>query len=119
MSPAGGPAPLDVRVARKHLVNASGLMVEVISDLAFQLEAGEIGALIGPSGCGKSTLLRIIAGLDERYDGAVSRPAGPIGMAPPVPRNLRSVVLQAFFCGKSIKLSSGVAISRSIPVRRR
>ena len=87
-SPAGGPAPLDVQVARKRLGAASGLTVEVISDLAFRLEPGEIGALIGPSGCGKSTLMRIIAGLDERYDGAVSRPPGPIGMAFQEPRLL-------------------------------
>ena len=75
-------------MARKRLGAASGLTVEVISDLAFRLEPGEIGALIGPSGCGKSTLMRIIAGLDERYDGAVSRPPGPIGMAFQEPRLL-------------------------------
>src|SRR5207245_2678492 len=42
----------------------------------------------GPSGCGKSTLMRIMAGLDDRYDGAVSRPPGPIGMAFQEPRLL-------------------------------
>ena len=75
-------------MARKRLGAASGLTVEVISNLAFRLEAGEIGALIGPSGCGKSTLMRIIAGVDDRYDGAVSRPVGPIGMAFQEPRLL-------------------------------
>ena len=56
-------------MARKRLSNASGQTVEVISNLAFRVEAGRIGALIGPSGCGKSTLMRIIAGLDDRLRG--------------------------------------------------
>jgi ABC-type nitrate/sulfonate/bicarbonate transport system ATPase subunit len=86
--PAGGLGPLDVRVARKRLSNASGQTVEVISNLAFRVEAGRIGALIGPSGCGKSTLMRIIAGLDDRYEGAVRRPAGRLGMAFQEPRLL-------------------------------
>jgi NitT/TauT family transport system ATP-binding protein len=86
--PVGGLGPLDVRVARKRLSNASGQTVEVISNLAFRVEAGRIGALIGPSGCGKSTLMRIIAGLDDRYEGAVRRPAGRLGMAFQEPRLL-------------------------------
>jgi len=75
-------------VARKLFSNASGQTVEVISNLNFRLEAGRIGALIGPSGCGKSTLIRIIAGLDERYEGAVRRPPGRLGMVFQEPRLL-------------------------------
>jgi len=40
-----------------------------ISDISFDIEAGEIVALLGPSGCGKSTLLRIIAGLTPVTEG--------------------------------------------------
>ena len=88
MSPAGGLAPLDVHVARKRLVNASGQTVEVLSNLAFRLEAGRIGALIGPSGCGKSTLMRIVAGLDERFEGRIERPPGPLAAVFQEPRLL-------------------------------
>jgi sulfonate transport system ATP-binding protein len=45
---------------------------QVIADVAFQVAPGEIVSLVGPSGCGKSTLLRIIAGLDNDYEGQVS-----------------------------------------------
>ena len=88
MPPAGGLAPLDVHVARKRLMNASGQTVEILSDLAFRLEAGWIGALIGPSGCGKSTLMRIVAGLDERFEGRIERPAGPLAVVFQEPRLL-------------------------------
>lgn len=40
-----------------------------VSDVSFEIEAGEIVALLGPSGCGKSTVLRAIAGLIQPKTG--------------------------------------------------
>jgi len=88
MSPAGGLGLLDVHVVRKRLVNASGQTVEVLSDFAFRLEGGRIGALIGPSGCGKTSILRILAGLDGQFEGRVTRPPGALSMAFQEPRLL-------------------------------
>jgi NitT/TauT family transport system ATP-binding protein len=88
MSPVGGRDPLDVRIARKRASNAAGQAVEILANLAFRLEAGEVGALIGPSGCGKSTCMRIVAGLDMAFEGAVLRPAGPVAMVFQEPRLL-------------------------------
>lgn len=88
MSRAGALAPLDVHVLKKRLTNASGQTVDVVCGLALRLETGQIGALIGPSGCGKTTLMRIIAGLDERFEGAVKRPPGRLSMAFQEPRLL-------------------------------
>ena len=89
MSPAGGPARLEARIARKVVRAASGQSIEVLAGLSFSLEPGETGALIGPSGCGKSTLLRIVAGFDRQFEGDVRRPPrGRIGMAFQEPRLL-------------------------------
>ena len=44
---------------------------QVLDDVSFEVETGEIVCLLGPSGCGKTTLLRIIAGLEAPDDGAI------------------------------------------------
>ena len=69
-------------------MTASGRTVDVLSNLAFRIEAGRIAALIGPSGCGKSTLMRIVAGLDARFEGRIERPPGPLAVVFQEPRLL-------------------------------
>ena len=44
----------------------------VIKGISIDIEDGEFCVLVGPSGCGKSTLLRMIAGLEEVSQGAIS-----------------------------------------------
>src|SRR5256885_16340525 len=59
-----------------------------VSQVTFDVAAGELVALVGPSGCGKTTLLKILAGLHpyeagEVVTGSVSQPFDPsrdIGM---------------------------------------
>jgi NitT/TauT family transport system ATP-binding protein len=47
---------------------------EILRDVRFQVDQGEVLAILGPSGIGKSTLLRICAGIDGEFDGQVERP---------------------------------------------
>jgi ABC-type nitrate/sulfonate/bicarbonate transport system ATPase subunit len=80
---------LEVNIKDKAFTNAAGARHDVLSSIAFTLEAGEVGVLVGPSGCGKTTLLRILAGLDHDYQGRVSRlPEPQIGMVFQEPRLL-------------------------------
>ncbi|MGF7051146.1 polar amino acid transport system ATP-binding protein [Bosea sp. OAE752] len=51
-----------------HNVRKSFGPLEVIHDVSFSVEKGEVVCIIGPSGSGKSTLLRCINGL-ETYQG--------------------------------------------------
>lgn len=45
--------------------------LDVLDDISFSVEQGEIIAIVGPSGAGKSTLLNIISGLLEPTSGEV------------------------------------------------
>jgi len=45
---------------------------EVVCDVAFAVEAGQVVCLLGPSGCGKSTTLRMIAGVDRQDSGRIA-----------------------------------------------
>ncbi len=89
MSPAGVPGRLEVSIKHKAFSAAAGGSQCVLEGLTLSLGRGEVGALVGPSGCGKTTLLRIIAGLDNDYDGRVRLPDhGRLGMVFQEPRLL-------------------------------
>jgi len=89
VSPVGAPALLEVQIAHKAFVTASGARLDVLRDLAFTLDPGELGAFVGPSGCGKTTMLKIVAGLDADYRGRVVLPAAAkLGMVFQEPRLL-------------------------------
>jgi iron(III) transport system ATP-binding protein len=44
---------------------------DVVRDVSFSVEAGNILCLLGPSGCGKSTVLRTIAGIERQAAGRI------------------------------------------------
>ncbi|MCW1408617.1 ABC transporter ATP-binding protein [Rhizobium sp. 1AS11] len=72
----GGPMPGIPNMAERKRLSVQGLThsyggQNAISDVAFDIEAGEIVALLGPSGCGKSTVLRAIAGLIQPKNGRI------------------------------------------------
>ncbi len=45
--------------------------LQVLSNIKFDVAAGEFVTILGPSGCGKSTLLRLISGLDTDFEGKI------------------------------------------------
>src|SRR2546428_13439125 len=49
--------------------------VEAIREATFDVNEGDMIALVGPSGSGKSTLLHLIAGLDRPTEGVIEWPA--------------------------------------------
>lgn len=84
-----GASALDLAIRRKDHTRADGVAHHVLADFRLTLPVGAVGALVGPSGCGKTTLLRLVAGLDQHYDGEIHLPAhGRLGMVFQEPRLL-------------------------------
>ncbi|SME49444.1 Aliphatic sulfonates import ATP-binding protein SsuB [Bacillus mobilis] len=66
----GGKVTVSINGVSKYFSKQTGT-VQVLEDINFQLERGDFVTVIGPSGCGKSTLLKIVAGLDDEFEGKV------------------------------------------------
>lgn len=80
----GGRPVLSVDIKHKFRDGAA-----VIRGLSLSVAPGETLALVGPSGCGKTSAMRILAGLDEDFDGVRRCPAGArLAMAFQEPRLL-------------------------------
>src|SRR3954471_19770689 len=62
---------LQVKDIGKTFEGARGTL-EVLRDIRFTVDEGEVISIIGPSGCGKTTLLRILHGLEPSSSGEVS-----------------------------------------------
>ncbi len=64
---------------------------EAVSPISFDIEDGEFLVLVGPSGCGKSTLLRMIAGLEDITEGALSIGDRVVNEVDPADRDIAMV----------------------------
>ncbi|MHB2168270.1 ABC transporter ATP-binding protein [Alsobacter sp. R-9] len=80
--------PFELRIARKDFRTAGGATVEVLREVALDLPAGSVTALVGPSGSGKTTLLHILLGLDRDFEGSVTGRPERIGVVFQEPRLL-------------------------------
>ena len=58
-------------ISVNHLYKKFGNL-EVIKDVSFEIEKGDIFGIIGQSGAGKSTLLRCINGLEDYQSGSIA-----------------------------------------------
>ncbi len=63
---------ISIKNLSKAYKKTSAQDLNVLHDISFDLQAGEIVALLGKSGSGKSTLLRIISGLLKPTHGSIT-----------------------------------------------
>jgi multiple sugar transport system ATP-binding protein len=65
--------------------------VVAVRDVSLLVEDLELMVLVGPSGCGKSTMLRMVAGLEEITEGAISIAGRVVNDVPPKDRDIAMV----------------------------
>ena len=68
---------------------------EVLKNIDFELNEGELICVLGPSGCGKTTLLNIIGGFIPDYEGDIVLSNNNISNVPPETRSI-STVFQSY-----------------------
>jgi NitT/TauT family transport system ATP-binding protein len=79
------------KVGKSFFLPSESDGLKVLEGISFEIEQGEIIAILGPSGCGKSTLLNIVAGFEKQDSGRVLFMGKPIT----TPSPQRGVVFQS------------------------
>lgn len=64
--------PSDTVLTLEHVSHTFEDGSEVLADINFSVQRGEIFCLLGPSGCGKTTTLRLVAGLERLQNGKIT-----------------------------------------------
>lgn len=76
------PTSLDLSLQavgkRYPSAQAEGGVLQVLTGVDLDIPAGQFVSIVGASGCGKSTLLRLILGLDDAYEGAITLGGEPV-----------------------------------------
>jgi iron(III) transport system ATP-binding protein len=104
-----------------HLqIHYPGQSLPAVADVSFDLQTGQIGALIGPSGCGKTTVLRAVAGLEPVSAGRISlagkEVSNPTHREPPENRRVGMVFQDyALFPHMTVKANIGFGLNRLAP----
>jgi len=66
-----------------------------VSNVTFDVEAGELVCMVGPSGCGKTTVLKILAGL---HSTKMARCASAVSPTALIPRGISAWSSNSRYC---------------------
>ena len=64
-------------------VNISFSGTQILHDVDFSIDAGEINCLCGENGAGKSTLVKVLSGINTHYTGEVLVEGKPVRITSP------------------------------------
>jgi iron(III) transport system ATP-binding protein len=85
--------------------------LQVLNQVSFSLQPGEIGCMLGPSGCGKTTVLRSIAGFEAAWRGRIlidNREVSSNGLSLPPERRNIGMVFQDFALFPHLRVEDNV-----------
>jgi len=90
---------------------------QAVEPLSFDIADGEFVVLVGPSGCGKSTLLRMVAGLEDISEGALSIGDRNVNHVDPADRDIAMVFQNyALYPHMTVRKNIGYGLkNRKIP----
>jgi rhamnose transport system ATP-binding protein len=77
------PAPQHIPVVAVEAISKSFAGLKVLSNVSFDLHAGEVHALLGENGAGKSTLIKTLAGLHRPDEGRILINGQPVSFNTP------------------------------------
>ena len=102
----------DDNILEVHEISVAYGDNEVVNNVSFGLEKGEIGCLLGPSGCGKTTVLRAIAGFESVTSGSINLCNSKVSdvklTLPPEKRNI-GMVFQDFALFPHLNIADNIA----------
>ena len=103
-------------ISVQHIKKSFSDGVQVLKDISFDVEQGEILGIIGPSGSGKSTMLRCIAQLESVDDGSIFVCDKPIvqGGVYAGKKDLREIGLNLGFVFQNFNLFPHMSVLQNI-----
>ena len=103
-------------ISVQHIKKSFSDGVQVLKDISFDVEQGEILGIIGPSGSGKSTMLRCIAQLETVDDGSIFVCDKPIvqGGVYAGKKDLREIGLNLGFVFQNFNLFPHMSVLQNI-----
>lgn len=116
------PPPLTAVATAPPLLEVRALAVQaqgrpILTDVGFQVQPGEVLAIVGASGSGKSTLLRHLMGLAIPAAGQVLYRGGDLHRGDPHTLALRRRQLGVMFQGGALWSSMSVGENLVLPMR--
>lgn len=89
-----------------------------VDHVSFEVQEGELVALLGPSGCGKSTILRVIAGLETPDNGEIYLTGKDVTTLSPQKRKV-GFVFQHYALFKHMTAEKNIAFGMEIQKKKK